>query len=902
MTVVLTRAIAGLALLFCAATAAAALPKGVVAGPAAEGISEYRLANGLRVLLYPDASKPTVTLNITYFVGSRDENYGETGMAHLLEHLVFKGSRRIPAPVKEFGRRGFSYNGTTSFDRTNYYATFKADDANLRWMIGWTADSMVNSFIARKDLDTEMSVVRNEYEIGENRPASVLFKRMMSVAYDWHNYSNAPIGNRSDIENVPIANLQRFYRTYYQPDNAMLIVSGRFDAAKALGWIAASYAAIPRPARPLPKAWTAEPVQDGERSFAVRRKGETSIVMAGYKIPSASHPDTLALNVAVDVLGTATTGRLHRELVEKGLATRVSKTFLLTREPGMVMFVAEVKPGDSVDKARDRLVEVVEGSFAAAAPTAEEMQRVRRSNETEFEQMFADPESLSGMLSEFAGQGDWRLLFLVREGLEGVDAAAAASTAQRYFRRDNRTVGVFLPEASPRRAEVPAAAALEERLRAVKARPATAQGEAFDASPANIEARTRRTAVGDLKLALLPKKTRGETVDVSLRFRFGDDASLSGRQVVADLAGRMLERGTSKFTRQQLADEMTRLKMTGGLSVFRTTRANLPEALRLVAHVLREASFPATEFEQLRSEMTAELKTAMNNPGALARDAVQAHSNSYPPGDRRAYLPYSMRLAAVQKASVDEAKAFHAAFWGTSRGEIAVVGDFEAAAVEPLLRDLFGGWRSPAPYAPEVREFRPVAPTRIVIDVPERDAAALSARIALDLADGDPDYAPLVVANAIFGGGMLSNRLIDRVRQKEGLSYYAGSGLGANHRDRAGRWSASGSFAPQNAARFEAALKEELARFLKDGVSAKEVSDAVNGLLQERAIDRAQDNVLAIELSELLDAGRDFHYVQALEARMRKLTPAEVVAAARRHLDPAKMVIVVAGDAKKGVK
>jgi zinc protease len=179
-----------------------------------EGITEYALSNGLRVLLFPDQTKQTITVNITYLVGSKHENYGETGMAHLLEHLVFKGTPRHPDIPKELTERGARPNGTTWTDRTNYFETFSATEDNLRWALDLESDRMVNSFIAQKDLDSEMTVVRNEFEAGENNPWRVLWQKMMSTAFDWHNYGKSTIGARSDIENVPIDRLQAFYRMY----------------------------------------------------------------------------------------------------------------------------------------------------------------------------------------------------------------------------------------------------------------------------------------------------------------------------------------------------------------------------------------------------------------------------------------------------------------------------------------------------------------------------------------------------------------------------------------------------------------------------------------------------------------------------------------------------------------
>src|SRR2546423_2544750 len=292
----------------------ASLPKGVTRTTSVEGITEYRLDNGLRVLLFPDASKQTVTVNMTYLVGSKYESYGETGMAHLLEHMLFKGAPKhtnIPAELSSHGARP---NGSTWFDRTNYFETFAATDENLKWALDLESDRMVNSFVAKKDLDSEMTVVRNEYEMGENDPANVLTDRLFETAYVWHNYGKTTIGARSDIENVPIERLQAFYKKYYQPDNAVLLVAGKIDEAKTLELISQYFAAIPRPSRVLPKIYTEEPTQDGERAVTVRRVGDVQLVMAGYHVPAGSHADAPAVSILTQILADTPSGRLHKAL------------------------------------------------------------------------------------------------------------------------------------------------------------------------------------------------------------------------------------------------------------------------------------------------------------------------------------------------------------------------------------------------------------------------------------------------------------------------------------------------------------------------------------------------------------------------------------------------------------
>lgn len=885
------------------ALAEAHAPAGAVQTASVEGISEYQLPNGLKVLLYPDQSKPTVTVNVTYLVGSRMENYGETGMAHLLEHLMFKGSTHFPSPDEEFSARGFRNNGSTDFDRTNYFSTFQASDDNLQWALRREADAMTQSFIARKDLDSEMTVVRNEYERGENEPFDVLMKRLLAAMYDWHAYGKETIGARSDIENVRIENLQAFYRTWYQPDNAVLIVAGHFDPDRTLQWIADTFGKIARPKRQLPPQWTQEPTQDGERCVTVRRKGDTQIVLVGYHIGSGTSADAVALSAAADILGQTPNGRLHHELVESGLAAQVFAETMLLHDPGVLVFGALVKPGDSVDKARDRLIEVVEHSFEQTLPSRPEMDRVRRSAQTEAERALADPQAFGVALSDYIALGDWRLFFLYRDATEKIEAPEVASAAQRYFRRDNRTVGIFLPEDNPQRATIPPSIPVQDLLKDFTPRAVAEAGEQFDPSPENIDARTRRVEAGDLKLALLPKKTKGGTVNVSMAFRFGDVESLKGRAIVRELTQAMLGRGTSSMTRQQIDDEMTRLKMTGDLFNFQAARSTLPDALKLVATVLKDAEFAPAEFDQLKREALTGLQARLDDPGERAHDAMLAHFDTYAPGDPRHFLSLQERIDAIKAATVEDVRAFFDQFWGTSRGQIAVVGDFDPDPVEALLKDSFGAWKSKAPYAPILNDYKPIDAVRLAIDTPDKENAVYRGRIALDLRDDDPEAPALALATRIFGGGGgLHSRLADRIRQKDGLSYGIYAGLLMGSRDRSSAWGIVATAAPQNIDRVEAETREELDRMLRDGFGAEEVRLAKQGYRQEQVLARSEDGALAAGWVYNLDLGRTYEFRRRFDAAVEALTPDQLDAVVRKALDPSRLSVVIAGDAKKGAK
>src|SRR5262245_58348286 len=469
----------------------APLPKTVERVTSVEGITEYRLANGLRVLLFPDQSKQTATVNVTYVVGSRHENYGETGMAHLLEHLMFKGSPGHPNIPQELTEHGSRPNGTTSFDRTNYFETFPASDANLEWAIKLEADRMVNSYIARKDLDSEMTVVRNEYESGENSPVSVAIKRLLSTAYDWHNYSKITIGARSDIENVPIDRLQAFYHRYYQPDNAVLLVAGRFDEPKTLAAIQSLFGGIPKPDRELPKVYTQEPVQDGERSVTLRRSGDSAEVVAGYHVPAGAHADIAPLDVLLQVLADSPSGRLYAALVETKKAARIGGSSYRLRDPGYWLVAADTRKEQSVEEAQRMTLETLD-SLSARPVTDVEVSRAKAAILKSIELGLNDATRIGLQMSEWIAQGDWRLFFLYRDRIRAATTADVNRVAQRYLKPSNRTVGLFIPTDKPDRSDIPIAPSIDSLVKDYKGDAVVAAGEAFDLSPENIESRVKR--------------------------------------------------------------------------------------------------------------------------------------------------------------------------------------------------------------------------------------------------------------------------------------------------------------------------------------------------------------------------------------------------------------------------
>jgi zinc protease len=890
---------------------------GLLAGPGAlaqaparitsvEGITEYRLANGMQVLLVPDPSQSKVTVNLTVLVGSRHEGYGESGMAHLLEHMLFKGTAKHGEIGTEIRNHGGNYNGSTSFDRTNYFETLPATDENLKWAIEMEADRFVNSRVSRQDLDSEMTVVRNEFERGENSPERVLEERVLSTAYLWHSYGRSPIGSRSDIEKVPIERLQEFYRKYYQPDNALLVVAGKFDTAKTLGWIQESFGAIPRPARRLIPTYTEEPVQDGEREVILRRVGDNQSVMAAFHIPSAAHPDMAALDVLASVLGEQPSGRLYKALVDSKKAVSANAETYEIHDPGVLLISSTLRKEQSLPDVEKTMLDVIE-NVVKEPPSREEVDRAKTRLLKNIELLLNNSERVGLVLSEAAASGDWRLLFTGRDDLEKVTPADVARVAGTYLKSSNRTLGRFIPTSAPDRAVIPPAPDIAASLKDYKGKAALEEGEAFDPSPANIESRVSRvTLPGGLKLVLLPKKTRGGTVVAAMALHFGDEKSLFGKSAAGTMAGGLLMRGTQKHSRQQLQDEIDKIKarmnvnggLTGSNASIETVRSNLVPALRLLAEILKEPAFPESELDLIRQTAIARLESQRSDPQQIAVNAMSRHLAPYPAGDPRAVMTIDENIAALKAVTLDDVRNFYRTFYGASNAELAVVGDFDAAEVRKVAEELFGSWKSPSPYTAVKRDWKKLDTVNTMFEAPDKENAFFLTASTVAMDQQDPDYPAMVLTNEMFGGDTKS-RLWMRIRESEGLSYGVSSQFGAGTQEKFGRLIAYAIANPGNVPKVEASFRDELTKLLRDGFKPEEVEAAKKTFLQDQQLQRSQDAQLARLLVTQAELGRTMQREADLEKRVSELTVAQLNAAARKWIDPAALSYFKAGDFKK---
>ncbi len=891
-----------------------------------EGITEYRLANGLRVILMPDASSPRITVVITYFVGVRHEGSGETGMAHLLEHMLLKGTADHPDVAREMSERGGAYDASTWYDRTNYYETFTAGNDNVSWALGLEADRMLNARLEEEELRSERTVVLNELDYYKGLPLGSIRGRVQATAYHWHNYGKSVGGERSDLENVPIERLRGFYRRYYQPDNAALLVTGRFDEGRALELVQEKFGSIPRPVRTgdlqLWSTYTREPPQEGEREINLRRAGDQQIIVALHHIPPASHPDFAAVDLLAYILGNAPSGRLYRNLVATGLAAEVAAQAFHFRDPAPLLAHATVPPDGDLAAAEQALKQTLSAIVSEEPVTGDEVERARKARLRQMQREFNDTEAFARSLSQWLAVGDWRLFFLHRDRIEQATAADVNRVARAYLKPANRTLGRLIPTPIADRTEIPSAPDVQTLVHPYQGRQVVASGKVFDPSPGNVDARTSVfTLPNGFTVALLPKSTRGRTVQGSLRLSLGDEQSLWGRAIAGMLTRGMLMSGTERISRQELRDTLDELhadvRVEPGLppasdgwfdpawfirpparvtSTIEATAETLADVVRLVAELVRSPGFAAHEFEILKQQQLASLQSRRSEPMQRAGVTLARHMEPRPVGHPHYRYTLDEAVVATEAMTLNEVKAFHRDFYGPQKGNLVLIGDFDPLEVRAAVEEAFGGWQSPRPYTRIPAEAANVPAARLVIEARDQANAYFFAWQNLRLRESDPDYPALVLAAWMLGRGELSSRLGRRLRVKEGLSYALLARLAAHPVHPDGHFAFIAMHAPGNADRVEAAFRDEIRKALEEGFKVDELEAAKQEWLEARQLSRSEDRVLADLISSNLYFDREMAWHAELEQRVRALTLARVNAAARAHLNIGRMTIVAASE------
>ncbi|MDP4238083.1 MAG: pitrilysin family protein [Bacteroidota bacterium] len=873
-----------------------------------EGVKAYNLPNGLKILLIPDQSQSNVVVNIVYNVGSRHEGYGETGMAHLIEHMMFKRSSKFTDIKKAIADKGASANGTTWYDRTNYYEILPATDENLKWALDMEADRMVTSAILQSDLDKEFSVVRNEFEIGENNPSSILQERILSTAYLWHNYGKSTIGSKEDIERVPAVRLKKFYQKYYQPNNATLIVGGKFDEKQTLGWIEQYFASIPKPATVIEPTYTVEPPQDGERYVELRRNGDIQYIAMAYHTPCFSDKAYAANDALISILTNNPSGALYKALVNAKLASSVYGYAQTLKDPGFSYYACEVPKDKDLTLAQNAFLETM-NKVPEMTFTEEDLTRAKNELTKNIENTYNKTVNFSVALTEFIGAGDWRLFFVYRDNVEKLTLADIQKTAKTYYLTTNRTWGKFIPDANSQRTSVPEVGDITALVNNYKGKVEDKSAGNFDPSVDNIVkiAEEGKLTSGG-KFILLEKPAKGDKVEARLLIRMGNESSLSGKSLIASVTARMLKTGTKTQSKQQINDLLDKYKTNlylyanvDGLFInLSTNKANLKNALDMLNDILRNPSFNAEEFEKVKLEMKAEFETYKSEPQMVANEKLLALTAKYPKTHPYYSNTTDENLAQLSTLKLEDVKEYFQKFYGGAATYSVFVGGVDKPAAKSFLENTFGNWTPQVVFKRIATQYFDVKSQSQTIQINDKTNAAVLGNLNLKIGENNPDYPAVDIANELLGGGaFLSSRIPQRLREAEGMSYGAGSWVSGSHFDPTGNWGVYAFFNPIFKGKMDNAIKEEIQKALDKGFSKEEFDSSLKSWLQSRQTNLSMDNFLAYQFREYLEQGKTFKDYTNYENKVKALDVNKVNAALKKYFDVNKFVLIYAGDFTK---
>lgn len=873
-----------------------------------EGISEYRLDNGLSILLAPKASTGTVHVDLIYRTGSLADPIAKSGTAHFLEHMMFKGTKQRTGDqlVSGLRKRGIHFNANTSFDRTRYSAAFESDMNSLNYLLALEAERMTSLQFSPEDISNELEVIHQEITRAKDQPLGALGESMLAEAWGETAYGRPILGTFDELSTITPEALHQFYENHYHPDNATLVLTGDFNPQEALEAISLHFSGITRSQQATP-----EPTLPERRNGTIRvHQGNTSVLAMGYGIPAADDDSNTALAVLADIFAGEPHGRLYQTLVVPGKAQAVFALQQAFQQGGQYLFGAILAEGNSHQEAQQALAEQLQ-ELRLHPVSADELERAKTGMRFLKPRIMSDPAALSNVLSESVATGDWQLQLRRFDDIEALDLQQVRKQSEALFSSEKPVIGYLIAQSDaaaqkPARQQTrkPANAPRDATKHASPAPPEKAPDvSSFNARIMEIENGIKRSTLKNgMKLALRPLPGAPGVVQGRLNLRFGDLESLRNKRAVSDMAGTLLIRGTHTRSHQEVVDRANQLG--AGFSMvpngnmltvkFESPPDSLPELLALIADVLQHPAFPQQELDLLKRQRLQALQTPPDTPAHVASLEMHRQVNTYPAGDIRRYTePQEMR-ALIETVTREDVLDFHQSFYGAQHGELAISGDFDPEKTKARLDSLFGSWASKTPYQRAIASHQKRKPVRRAARTSTTGGYYIG-RLYFPASGDSEDAAALFVLEHILGRHPVASRLGKRLREQEKLTYNLRSSLRLPTSGNAARISIEGDFPAGQGQRFADIVKEEIARMAESGISQNELDVAKRTILNERSqylkVDKNIQNILTGQLREGMTLAS---WVERNNA-FTSLTVDDVNSAARHYLSEENLIEVIVG-------
>lgn len=910
-------------------------------------VSEYRLENGLRVLIAENHSAPVATLLVVYRVGSRNEGVGYTGSTHFLEHMLFKGTDSHNAEQGNgmddlLTQIGAHWNATTWFDRTSYYEVVPNDFLEL--CIELEADRMRNLRLRQEDRDSEMSVVRNELERGENHPEEALEKELYAIAFREHPYHHPTIGWRSDVEGVPMERLRQFYDTFYWPNNATVIALGDFKREDALALINDHFGKIETAPKEIPSVYTTEPAQEGERRFEVSRVGDLPRVWAGYHVPEATHRDNYAIAAMRQLLGSTyeRSSRLYKRLIDTSLANEVFARHDDLRDPGLFIVGATINPGVDLAQVEKELFEEIE-RLAIEPASDEELKRIKSSNLKGTILAKADPSSLAFMLGEAESKADWRWLMEYDDKFEAVTKEDIMRVAREYFSRRNRTVGHFLPkqDSEDGASEImgegdddgavlgfdpldldqtagSAAAAGHDLASAHTAEPLYSKKEIKEflqlkPTPVTVTfknkaassyvSKVRKEVLANGMTVLLMQNPGTESLALSFNIRAGRYFTHQLPSSPAELMGDLLPHGSQSYNKTQIAEILEEMGCAGGLEFFvdnyriglaaQLVATDLPQYLDLLNDVVRNPLLAEEELAKTKVEWKARFVESKMNTRSMAWNKLrqELYPKDHPFYDKF----FDDQALELEGVTAETLHSVHKKYFSPANTIVTIVGDVDLDHALKLISQRFADWKgekAPDIIVPDVG--LPKAARRLEILLPEKASVDIVMAHPCELKRASEDFYAARIGNAALGQDTITSRLGQVVRDKAGLTY----GIYSTFSDTAfggAPWTVSLSSNPKNVERALQLIDATLEEYLTKGISKEDLAKESGRALGSFKVGLASSMGISRVLTEFEFLGLGVEELDRIQERYMSLSKAKVDSAMKRYFHPEKSITVLSG-------
>jgi len=894
---------------FTVSLAAAKIPAGFSKVQEMGGITEYRLdENGLTVLLMEEHSAPVLTFMVTYRVGSRNEVTGTTGSTHLLEHLMFKGTEKynkdngnhIDALLGNIGAR---LNATTWLDRTNYYESIPSEYLELA--VDVEADRMRNLLLKKEDKEAEMTVVRNEFERGENSPYSALSKAITAAAIVAHPYHHSTIGWRSDIENVPMPKLRDFYNTYYWPNNATVTVIGDFKTDEALALVKKYYGEIPKSPEPIPEVYTVEPEQEGPRRVIVKRAGQLGAVGIAYKVPEGQHQDSYALDVLDVILEDGKNSRYYKGLIDKNLAVNAFNSYFQFKDPSLFTAYAFLTPGTAHEQGEEAILAELE-KVKSEGVTEDEVKRAINQIAASTAYGRDGSFSIASQLNEAIAMGDWTFFVTYLENIRKVTAADVQRVAQTYLLEDQSTTGYFIPRSSGGEQGV---ASSEQRSGEESGvhyyrQPTEALGS-LNATPLPMPQSESKIADNITRKSIegIDVITAKMGIDNVVTFQgsmAAGDVFSSGNSMIADLTGRMLDKGTQKNDKFALSEKLENMGASINFSVDkhnlefsgRCLAGDVTEVVELIAEQMRYPAFDAEELEKLKKQREGDLKQLLDDTNTMAREKMA--QLMFDQGHPNYEVAVSKLIEDLKTVTVDDLKKFHATYYGPESMIFVAAGDVDTEKIHNAFRHHFASWTGGIEHTEFARELEKPEGGMHVVTMEDKTSATLMLGQNTALTRTDSDYLAFTLGNRVLGGGGFTARLMSIIRDEEGLTY----GIYSSHSGDVyadGYWFITGTFSPQLLDKGINSTMREFTRWVDEGVTKEELDNMKSRLSGSYKVQLATTRGMAAQILSFVERGYDVTYMDQYTKDLQAVTLDEVNAAIKKYIDPEKVLTVIAG-------